>query len=52
MIEDSETGIKIAESPREALIKNAISATENRINQMELGLELERNALDYLKKLG
>lgn len=51
MIENEELGLKVAESPREALIKNAILATEQRILQMELGLDLEKNALKYLKKL-
>jgi hypothetical protein len=49
MIEDKELGLKIAENPREALIKEAIDAAEKRILQTQLGLELEKNALEYLK---
>lgn len=51
MIENKEFGIKIAENPREKLIEEAIEATEKRILSTELGLELEKNALQYLRSL-
>jgi hypothetical protein len=49
MIESKELGLKIAENPREALIKEATDAAEKRILQTELALELEKVALEYLK---
>jgi hypothetical protein len=51
MIESEELGLKIAENPREALIKDTIKNTENRILQIELSLELEKEGLKYLKSL-
>lgn len=50
MIEDKELGLKIAESPREAMIHKALEATEKRIEELELGLELDKVILEYLKK--
>ena len=49
MIENKELGIKIAESPREALITQTIEATKSRILQLELSLELEKAGLEYLE---
>jgi len=51
MIEDKDLGIKIAENPREELIHNTIQNTKNRILQLELSLELEKNGLKYLESL-
>jgi hypothetical protein len=51
MIENEELGLKIAENPREALIKQVKENTEQRILQTELTLELERHALEFLKTL-
>jgi hypothetical protein len=50
MIEDKELGLKIAESPEEALLTHAVKSAEDRIRQEELGLELDRVVLEYLKK--
>ena len=50
MIEDKKDGIKIAENPTELLLTNTIRATENRIRESELSLELDKLILDYLKK--
>ena len=50
MIEDNDLGVKVAENPREALITSTIANTKNRILQMEVGLELEKNALKYLEE--
>jgi len=49
MIEDKELGLKIAENPREALVKKTIELVKERILQMELSTELEKNALKYLE---
>jgi hypothetical protein len=49
MIEDKDLGLKIAENPREALIKTTIDNTKSRILQLELTLDLEREALKYLE---
>lgn len=51
MIEDKELGLKIAENPREELIKKTIEATETQILQTELTLELQKDGLRYLKTL-
>jgi hypothetical protein len=51
MIEDPSIGLKIAETPREAMIKELIDSSEKRILQIELTLELEKNALQFLKTL-
>ena len=51
MIEDKELGLKVAENPREALIKQTIENTKNRILQTELALELEKHALEFLETL-
>lgn len=51
MIEDEELGIKIAESPREKVIQEAIEMTEKRILHTEISLELDKNALNFLKTL-
>jgi hypothetical protein len=51
MIVDEELGLKIAESPREKLIHDTIENTKNRILQLELSLELEKNGLNYLENL-
>jgi hypothetical protein len=51
MIEEKEIGLKIAESPREKLIHEAIEAAKTRILSTELGLELEKNGLAYLESL-
>ena len=50
MIEDKELGVKIADTPREKLIIETIERTKNRILELELTLELERNGLIYLEK--
>ena len=51
MIENKELGVKIAENPRETLIIGTIENTRNRILQLELSLELEKNGLKYLEQL-
>lgn len=51
MIEDKELGLKVAENPREALIKETISNVEKSIVGLELELELKRDGLRYLKTL-
>lgn len=51
MIENEELGLKVAENPREALIKETISATEKRIIETELTLECQRDGLRFLKTL-
>jgi hypothetical protein len=51
MIEAKELGLKIAESPREALIKDTIENTKKRILQLQVTLELEENALKFLEGL-
>ena len=51
MIEDKELGLKIAESPREALIKETTSNVEKSILALELELELKKDALEFLKNL-
>jgi hypothetical protein len=51
MIENKELGLKIAESPREKLVAQAIEAAESRILSTELSLELEKSALIYLRSL-
>ena len=51
MIEDKDLGVQIAENPREALIKQTIENTKNRILQTELALELEKQALTFLQTL-
>lgn len=51
MIEDKELGLKVAENPREALIKQVLENTQQRILQTELTLELEKHALEFLKNL-
>jgi hypothetical protein len=50
MIEEKSLGLKIAESPKEAFIENAIKQTEARIMQEELGLEIDKVVLKYLKE--
>jgi len=51
MIENKELGLKVAETPREAMIKELIDNTEKRLLQLELTIELEKNALTFLKGL-
>jgi hypothetical protein len=51
MIEDEELGLKIAESPREALIAETITNVEKAILSSELNLELQKQGLSYLKTL-
>lgn len=51
MIENKELGLKIAESPREKIISEALEAAKSRILHTELSLELEKNALQYLESL-
>jgi hypothetical protein len=51
MIESEELGLKIAENPREKLIKETIEQTEKRILETELTLECQRDGLRFLKTL-
>jgi hypothetical protein len=51
MIEDKSIGLKVAESPREAMISELKSNAEKRILQLELTLELEKNAQKFLETL-
>ena len=51
MIEDKELGLKVTSNPRETLILDTIENTKKRILQMEVGLEIEKNALNFLENL-
>ena len=51
MLEDEELGIKIAESEREKLIEELKENSKKRILQLELTLELEKNAAQFLETL-
>jgi hypothetical protein len=51
MLENKELGLKVTSSPRETLIYETIENTKKRILQMEVGLELEKNALNFLENL-
>ena len=44
-----ELEAKFADNPMEKLILDTIENTETRIRQLELTLDLEKNALKYLK---
>ena len=50
MIEDKKMGLKIAENPKEAMIENAIKQIEDKVLHEELGLEIDKVVLEYLKK--
>lgn len=50
MIEDEKLGLKIAESPEEAMRENALKSAEQRIREITFSLELENVILEYLKK--
>jgi hypothetical protein len=49
MIEDEALGLKVTEDPREKLIEQTIENTKNRILQLELTIELEKNGLVFLE---
>ena len=49
MIEDVKDGIKIAQTPEEALLTNALKNSENRVREVTLSLEIEKVVLEYLK---
>jgi hypothetical protein len=49
MIEDKKDGIKIAESPQEALITSTIANIEAMVVKSELELELHGVVLAYLR---
>lgn len=51
MIEDEKLGLKVAENPREAMIEELRENAKKRILQLEVGLELEKNTLEFLKTL-
>ena len=51
MIEDEKLGLKIAENPREVMIEELREASKKRILQLELTLELEKNAAKFLADL-
>lgn len=51
MIEDKELGLKVAENPREALIHESIETAKKSILDLELTLELKKNALSFLESL-
>ena len=51
MIEDEKLGVKIAESPREVMIEELKDSSKKRILQLELTLELEKNAATFLETL-
>jgi len=51
MIEDKDLGVKIAESPREVMIEELRESSKKRILQLELTLELEKNAAKFLEAL-
>ena len=49
MIKHKKLGLKIAESPEEALIEEALKATEKRLREMKLSIELDEVVLEVLK---
>ena len=49
MIEDKEMGLKIAESPREAMIHKAIEATEKRIKLRIFTLLAQTGIISHIK---
>ena len=49
MIEDKELGLKVAESPEEAMITQAIENSEKRLRELKLSMELDEVVLEYLK---
>lgn len=51
MIEDKELGLKVAENPREALIKEAIENTKKRVIELKLTLEMQENSILFLETL-
>jgi hypothetical protein len=51
MIEDEKLGVKIAENPREEMIEELRESSKKRILQLELTLELEKNAAKFLETL-
>lgn len=51
MITDKKLGLKVAENPREALIAKTVEDTKTRILELELTLELQKQGLEFLKKL-
>ena len=51
MIKDEKIGLKIAETPREALIHESIETAKKSILDLELTLELKKNALIFLERL-
>ena len=51
MLENEELGLKIAESPRETMIEELKDSSTKRILQLELTLELEKNAAKFLETL-
>ena len=51
MIENKEFGIKIAENPREVMIEELRESSKKRILQLELTIELEKNAAKFLETL-
>ena len=50
MKEFKEVGMKVADDPKEAMLENAITGIEQKILQEELGLELDKVVIEYLKK--
>ena len=50
MIEDKELGLKVAENPEEALLRNTLEISEKHLRETKLGLELEEVVIKYLKK--
>lgn len=51
MITDDKLKVKIAESPREVMIEELRESNKKRILQLELTLELEKNAQRFLETL-
>ena len=50
MKEFKEVGMKVADNPEEAMVENTIKGITQKILQEELGIELDKVILEYLKK--
>ena len=49
MKEFKSVGMKVAEDPKEAMLENAIKGVTDKIMQEELGIEIDKVVLDFLK---
>lgn len=44
-----EVGMKVADNPKEAMLETAIKSIEQKIMQEELGIEIDKVVIEYLK---